>query len=180
MTRGRPGELLVADVGTGSGVIAVTIASKIEGSRLIATDSSPSALAVAERNARRAGVTDRIEFVEGSLLDPLEARGLAGRVAAIVSNPPYVPSGDIDGLPAEVRDFEPRSALDGGADGLDCLRTIAQDGPALLAPGGALLVEVGDGQADEVSAMLSSALTDVRILKDYAGRARIVAAQKRP
>lgn len=180
MTQDRRGELLLADVGTGSGVIAVTIASKIESSRLIATDSSPSALAVAERNARRAGVADRIEFVEGSLLDPLASRGLAGRVAAIVSNPPYVPSGDIDGLPAEVRDFEPRSALDGGADGLDCLRTIAQDGPAFLAPGGALLVEVGDGQADEVSAMLSSALADVRILKDYAARARIVAAHKRP
>jgi release factor glutamine methyltransferase len=180
MARGRTGELLVADVGTGSGVIAVTIALKVKEARLIAMDSSAPALAVARKNAEKAGVADKIEFVEGQLLEPLRPTAFAGHIAAIVSNPPYVATDDIEGLPAEVRDFEPREALDGGPDGLDCLRAIAQDGPALLAPGGELILEVGDGQAAAVGRMLSSGLDDVRILRDYAGRDRIVAARKTP
>ncbi|MBM3307415.1 MAG: peptide chain release factor N(5)-glutamine methyltransferase [Candidatus Eisenbacteria bacterium] len=173
-TAHRAGGLLVADIGTGSGVIATTIALKVPAAAVYATDVSAEAVALAERNAQRAGVADRVRFLVGPLFDPLDAAGLRGRLSAIVSNPPYVRSEDIAGLPSEVRDFEPRVALDGGVDGLDSLRAIAQDGPVFLAPGGALFLEVGEGQARAVEEMLKPALRDVRAYKDYAGRARIV------
>lgn len=172
------GRVIAADVGTGSGVIAVTIAQKFPGALVFATDSSPDALEVAARNAARAGVGDRIELLEGELLEPLLGAGLAGRLSLLVSNPPYVAGGCIDTLPAEIRDFEPRAALDGGPDGLDCLRVMAQDGPALLAEGGALALEVGDGQAEAVAVMLRGAMGEADILRDYAGRDRIVAGRK--
>lgn len=169
---------VVVDVGTGSGVIAVTMAQKVAGVRVLATDSSPAALEVARRNAQRAGVAERVEFLQGSLLEPVVAAGLEGRVSLLVSNPPYVPTGDIESLPPEVRDFEPRAALDGGPDGLDCLRVMAQDGPALLEPAGAVALEVGLGQAAIVAAALEGRLGNAEIRKDYAGRDRIVTARK--
>lgn len=172
-------DMLLADIGTGSGVIATTLAMRFPSARVLATDVSAEALAVAERNARSAGVEDRIEFAAGSLLAPLEERGLAGRLAVIVSNPPYVRSGDIQGLQPEVRDFEPRSALDGGQDGLDCIRGIAQDGPAFLDGGGLLAVEVGDGQAAQVRRLFEERMDGVDVHKDYAGRERIVTGLKR-
>lgn len=177
-TGGR--DVLVADIGTGSGVIAVTLAQKIPRARVYATDSSGAALSVAAKNARRAGVVDRIVFCEGRLLAPLEEKKLAGRLSAIVSNPPYVPSGQIQHLPAEVRDFEPREALDGGPDGLDSLRIIAQDGPRFLAAGGAIVLEVGDKQEGKVAGMLRASLGNAEIFKDYAGRERIVVGRKAP
>jgi release factor glutamine methyltransferase len=180
LDEGRVSEspVTVADIGTGSGVIAVTVALKRPTAAVYATDSSSAALGVARRNADRAGVADRITFLEGPLFQPLREAGLAGRLSMIVSNPPYVPTGDIDGLEPEVRDFEPRDALDGGPDGLDYLRKIAHDGPAFLSPGGVMLLEVGDGQAAAVRGLLGEALTDVRILRDYAGRDRIVTGRK--
>jgi release factor glutamine methyltransferase len=171
--RGGAGPI-VADIGTGSGVIATTIALKVPGAFVYATDTSSDAVAVAARNAARAGVADRVRFLVGRFLEPLRSEGLAGKLSAVVSNPPYVRSGDIATLPAEVRDFEPREALDGGPDGLDSLRAIAQDGPEFLARGGAVLLEVGDGQAPVVEDMLRAALGSVRTFKDYAGRDRIV------
>jgi release factor glutamine methyltransferase len=172
-------EVLAADVGTGSGVIAVTLAQKFPDVRVLAIDSSSEALEVASRNAERAGVAARVEFIEGNMLEPLNGHGLEGRISLLVSNPPYVASGDIDTLPREIRDFEPRGALDGGVDGLDCLRVMAQDGPAVLAPGGAMALEVGDEQAEKVAAMLRESLGEVSIEKDYARRDRIVVARKR-
>jgi len=171
-------EAMLADVGTGSGVIAVTMAQVFPVARVFASDSSPDALEVAARNAERAGVGDRVEFLEGELLEPLEREGLSGRLAGLVSNPPYVRTGDIETLPPEVRDFEPRGALDGGPDGLDCLRVMAQDGPAMLASSGAIALEVGDGQAAAVAAMLRAGLGSAAIEKDYAGRDRIVSGRR--
>jgi len=168
----------VADIGTGSGVIAVTIAQKCLLATVYATDSSAAALEVARRNAERTGVGERIMLLEGPLFEPLREAGLSGHLSMIVSNPPYVPSGEIDDLQPEVRDFEPRAALDGGPDGLDYLRKIAQDGPTFLRPGGALVLEVGDGQAEAVRAMLEASLTDVEVLRDYAGRDRIVTGRR--
>jgi release factor glutamine methyltransferase len=173
-----PSPLCVADIGTGSGVIAVTIALRRPSAAVYATDSSADALVVARRNAERAGVLDRITFLEGPLFEPLRELDPPGRLSMIVSNPPYVPTGDLDGLEPEVRDFEPRGALDGGPDGLDYLRKIAHDGPAFLAPGGAVVLEVGDGQAEEVREMLREGAEDVEVHRDYAGRDRIVTGRK--
>ena len=169
---------VIVDVGTGSGAIAVTMSQRVAGARTVATDSSPGALAVARRNAERAGVASKVEFLVGSLLEPVVAAGLGGRVSLLVSNPPYVASDDIESLPREVRDFEPRAALDGGPDGLDCLSVMAHDGPALLAPSGAIALEVGLGQASAVARMLEGRVGDVEVHKDYAGRERIVTGRK--
>jgi len=171
---GAPEGAVVADIGTGSGVIAVTLAQKVAGARIVATDSSATALAVARRNAERLGVGERIEFLEGSLLDPLKDAGLGGSVSLLVSNPPYVRTGELDALPEEVRSFEPLLALDGGEDGLDCLRVLAQDGPALLTDGGFALFEVGLGQAETVAALMEGRVAETGVRKDYAGRERIV------
>jgi len=165
---------VVADLGVGSGAIAVSLAVSLPEAQLYCTDTSREALDVARRNAQKHGVGDRIHLREGNLLEPLDDLSFH----AIVSNPPYVRSGDVDTLPAEVRDFEPRAALDGGPDGLDSLRAIAQDGPEFLAPGGALLLEVGDGQAPGVEEMLRGRLVRVETHRDYAGRARIVTGRK--
>jgi release factor glutamine methyltransferase len=165
---------LVADVGTGSGVIAATVAARVPGARVYATDVSPEALKVAARNVERAGAADRVVFLEGEMLQPLLGEGLAGKLTAVVSNPPYVPSGELADLQAEVRDFEPREALDGGEDGLECLRVLVQDGPGLLTSGGFMALEVGDGQAPEVARLLKDRLGNADVHKDYAGRDRIV------
>jgi release factor glutamine methyltransferase len=177
-TAGREAPV-VADVGTGSGVIATTVATKVPSAVVYATDVSAAALEIAARNADRAGVAGRVTFLEGEMLQPLYGSGLAGSVTAIVSNPPYIPTGDLAGLPAEVRDFEPRGALDGGEDGLACLRVLVQDGPELLTPGGFLALEVGDGQASTVADMMRETLSDVDVRPDYAGRERIVTGKRK-
>jgi release factor glutamine methyltransferase len=170
---------VVADIGTGSGVIATTVAMKVPAAVVYATDVSGAALEVAARNAERAGVAERVTFLEGEMLQPLRESGLVGRVTALVSNPPYIPTGEFAGLQAEVRDFEPREALDGGEDGLDCIRVLVQDGPDVLSPGGFLALEVGDGQASGVAELMKSGLGDVEVHKDYAGRDRIVTGFKK-
>jgi release factor glutamine methyltransferase len=167
-------DLIVVDIGTGSGVIATTVAMKVPEARVYATDVSAAALAVAARNAERAGVAERVTFLEGEMLRPLRGEGLVGKVTVLVSNPPYIPTGELEGLQAEVRDFEPREALDGGEDGLDCIRVLVQDGPEFLSPGGFIALEVGDGQASVVAELMRERLADVDAHKDYAGRDRIV------
>jgi len=173
-----PARLLVADIGTGSGAIAVALAAQRPDWRLVATDLSPDALAVAKANAERHGVSDRIAFIRGDLLEPFAA-GDAGDIPDIVvSNPPYIPSSDLPGLQREVRDFEPRLALDGGADGLDSYRRMADrlrrfpSAPRLVA------FEVGFGQARAVADLLAAAgrWPDIRIIRDYAGIERHVVA----
>jgi len=141
----RPDARSVLDIGTGSGCIAVALAHDLPGAAVTAIDISPAALAVARRNAGRNGVA--VEFLAGSLLEPVAGR----RFDLIVSNPPYIPSRDIDGLEPEVRDFDPRGALDGGVDGLDVYRALIPAAPEYLHPSGWLLVEVGIGQAPEVA-----------------------------
>jgi len=171
--------LTLADVGTGSGVIAVTLASKLPGATVYASDIDESIVDVARGNAERAGVADRIRFLIGSLFEPYGEEGLEGTLDAVVSNPPYVPSGDLGALPREVRDFEPTAALDGGEDGLDYLRAIAHDGPRFLAPGGILAVEIGERQAEAVAGLMGESLEGVEVRRDYAGRERIVLGTKR-
>jgi release factor glutamine methyltransferase len=163
----------VADVGTGSGCLAVCLALEFPGARVTATDTSEAALAVAARNARRHRVDGRIAFRRASMLD-----GVPAPVDLLASNPPYVPTGDIATLMPEVRDFEPREALDGGADGLDVIRALVAAAPAALGPGGWLIVEFGFGQADAVGDLVGrSALDLVRITNDLQGIPRTVIAR---
>lgn len=154
---------LIVDVGTGSGCLAVVLAREVPGARLVATDVSLRALAVARRNAARHGVIDRVTFVETSFLD-----GLAETPDIIVSNPPYVPSVSGPGLTPEVRDYEPTVAVFGGEDGLDGLRSVLEEAAAKLAPGGWLIMEFGYGQDESVTALVKNitALSLVKIRND--------------
>jgi len=176
--QGQEPPLAVADLGTGCGNIAVTLAVHLPQARLWATDISSQALHLAQTNARHHGVDDRMRFIPGDLFEPL--RRLEGSLAAVVSNPPYVPSDQMPGLPAEIRLHEPLIALDGGADGLALIRRlVAQAGP-FLAPSGVLALEVGAGQASAVVGLLAQARTfaNIQAIKDYNGIERVVLAEK--
>jgi release factor glutamine methyltransferase len=167
------GATRVLDVGTGSGAIAVALAHEVAGLELDALDCSREALAIARENAARNGVAERLHPLEGDL-DKLSG----GPYDMIVSNPPYIPTTDLAQLAPEVRDFEPRLALDGGRDGLEAYRRLAAQAGPMLRPGGWLLVEVGIGQAEEVSALFRAAgLEEIAVRDDYAGIARVVAAR---
>ena len=146
----RGGRLL--DLGTGTGAIAVTLLAERPDARGVATDLSPAALAVAGENARSLGVADRLELREGSWFAPVD-----GRFDIILSNPPYIPEGDISDLSPDVRNFDPSLALSGGTDGLDPYRIIATGAATHLAEGGHVLVEIGAGQADDIEAIFAGA-----------------------
>ena len=160
-----------ADLGTGSGAICISILKFVKSSRAVAVDISEEALAVAKFNAEKFHVDDRAEFFCGDLFAPL-----TGKIFdAIVSNPPYIPQGELESLQAEVR-REPRTALDGGEDGLNFYRRIISDAPKFLVDGGALAVEVGVNQSAAVKKFFeASGFVDVKIFKDLAGIERVVA-----
>ena len=142
--------LRIADIGTGSGCLAVSLATEFPRAQLVATDTSEAALRVARRNAARHGVEPRITFRHAHLLDTL-----SGPFDLIVSNPPYVPDGEP--LPRDVADYEPAAALFAGADGLDVLRVLIPAAAAPLAGGGTFVVEFGFGQADRVETIARDA-----------------------
>jgi release factor glutamine methyltransferase len=150
MHRRRSRPLRIADLGTGSGAILLALLAELPNAFGIGTDVSVQALFVARDNARRLGFP-RAQFVACNL-----AAALRGTFDVIVSNPPYIASADIAALTPEVRDFDPPGALDGGSDGLDVYRLIAAAAPALLAPDGVLVVELGAGQADAVAALFAA------------------------
>ena len=141
----------IVDIGTGSGCIAVALAKVIQHARVIAIDISYEALEIARENARRNGAANQIEFIEGDLCRPLAALDLDGKVDFIVSNPPYVAARDRAALQPEVRDFEPGTALFGGAEGLGFHKRLLEEAPLYLKPGGYLICEIGYGQADEAA-----------------------------
>jgi release factor glutamine methyltransferase len=144
--------LRLADIGTGSGAILLALLSEWPNAWGIGTDISEAALRTAKANARQLGFAPRAAFVACDY-----TAALSGAFDLIVSNPPYIRSGDIGALAAEVRDHDPRRALDGGADGLDAYRLIAPQAARLLAPGGCLILEVGQGQSGDVEALLTRA-----------------------
>lgn len=171
---------IIADIGTGSGCVAVALATVLPSASLCATDLSQAALDLARSNAVRHGVQDRVVFLKGDLVGPLRGRGLEGRVAAVVSNPPYIPEGEIAGLPLEVGSFEPRLALAGGVDGLAIHRRLLNEAADFLAPGGLLALEVGLGQADGLRrmALAAKAYGRIRTIPDAAGIERVVCLDK--
>ncbi len=171
---------VLIDVGTGSGCVAITLATILGRAQLVAVDRSPEALAVARANAERHGVADRIEWVEGDLLGALRERGLAGRVEVIVSNPPYIAETDWMGLQPEVREFEPRSALVGGPTGTEFHERLLDESAEFLAPGGTLVMEIGQGQLPAVRKMAeqSGRYEPLRVVTDEAGIDRVVVLQR--
>ena len=164
----------VVDVGTGSGAIAVSLAAAWPAVRVVATDVSAEALAVARRNARRVlgpGWWRRVRFRHGSLLEPVR-----GPVDLIAANLPYVRSEEMAGLPVSVRRFEPALALDGGGDGLEAYRELLRQAPGKVRPGGVVLMECDPRQADELAALARAAHPGgtVTVRRDLAGRERVV------
>ena len=164
--------LHIADIGTGSGAICLSVLRYLAGTVADTVDISPEARAVAEENAASLGLADRVTFHTGDLLQPL--RGMT--FAAILSNPPYIPEADIAGLAPEVRLKEPHTALSGGRDGLDFYRRLAKEAPAMLVPGGFMAFEVGIHQAEPVAALAKAnpLIARTEILPDYAGIDRVV------
>lgn len=172
--RPRTAALRIADLGTGSGALALALLSELPNAAAVCTDISLGALTVARDNARRLA-QKRAAFVTCSM-----ASALRGPFDLIVSNPPYVASAGIAALAPEVRDYDPHLALDGGKDGLDFYRMIAAAAPALLAPGGAAIVELGIGQAEPVTALFAAAgLAPAQPCPDLNGVPRALIAETR-
>ncbi|MDQ6733930.1 MAG: peptide chain release factor N(5)-glutamine methyltransferase, partial [Nitrospirota bacterium] len=172
---------LIADVGTGSGCVAIALAHALPKAILYATDRSTQALALAQENAKRHGVGDRVIFLLGDLLSPLQRLGLYGRFVAIASNPPYIAENELMALQPEVRLFEPRLALDGGNDGLLFHRRLVREASDFLQPDGILAIEVGEGQAIQVSGLAQDGENyyNVQTFQDMAGIERVILLKKR-
>ncbi len=175
--RTAPAGPAALDFGTGTGCIAIALAAKCPAARITALDISEEALTLARENAARNQVAERIEFLSGAGLAPLTA-GPPRTFDLIVSNPPYIASAEIATLDPEVRDFDPRTALDGGADGLDFYRLLARDAKKFLAADGRIMVEFGDGQADALQVIFGNENWIVEAVReDYSQRARILIAR---
>ncbi len=173
-TRARSMSMRALDICTGSGCVATTLGRERVTSHVLATDLSADALAVARDNALRLGAYN-VAFRRADLF-----AGIAGPFDVITANPPYIPSAEIATLDADVRDFEPRGALDGGADGLDLVRRVVDGARALLEDGGILAVEVGSGQAGEARACFErSGYVEIEIARDYAKIERVVSGAHR-
>jgi release factor glutamine methyltransferase len=173
---------MILDVGTGSGCLAISLAVNIPGAVIIASDKSVPALHLAQINALRHGVAQRILWVAGDLLSHLLSRHLAGKVTAIIANLPYISHAEWEHLSPDVKDFEPRLALDGGPDGLDVYRRLLIASPGLISSKGFILMEVGVGQADLLcrEPSLTKAFEIIKVRPDFQGIPRMVCVQPRP
>ncbi len=167
----------VLDVGTGSGCLALAIAKQCPGARVIAIDISNDALAVASANAAALGLSDRVEFRQGDLVEAVLGEG---PFDLIVSNPPYIPSGDLENLEPGVRDFEPHLALDGGYDGLRIVQRLITTAPESLMKGGWLVLEIGSAQEAPVRIMIDDAggYSLSPTIRDAANHPRVIRASR--
>lgn len=181
-SQGRAGEsgegYLIADVCTGSGCVAIALAKHLKDARVVATDISDAALAMAARNATRHGVADRVDFLEGDLLDALHGHASAARAGSLhylVANPPYIPDDEWADVPPNVKDHEPERALRGGADGLDLVRPLVA-GADLVRPGGLMLIEVAASRAAQARALVAAheRVHHVEIVQDHEGLDRVI------
>lgn len=177
----RGSGMLIADLCTGSGCVAVALAKRLPGARLIATDLCEDALALARENAQHHGVAERIEFLAGDLLAALDAHPVArnaGSLAVLCANPPYIPDDEVPTLSPDIKNFEPHAALCGGADGLALVRRLVKAAPGFLAPGGVLALEIGAGQAERVAKGLGAyGFVEVQRERDYGGIERVVSGR---
>jgi len=165
----------VLDLGSGSGNIALSVAAELPGSTVTAVDTDDAAVRLTRANAARAGVSESVEVMSGDLFEPLSGEAAFD---LIISNPPYIPEGMRESLPAEVRDFEPAGALFAGPEGLDLIRRIVAGAPGHLADGGWLVLEVDESHAGRVEEMLAGeGWTGVEVFQDLAGRPRVVRAR---
>ncbi|WP_045052740.1 peptide chain release factor N(5)-glutamine methyltransferase [Aliterella atlantica] len=166
------------DLGTGSGAIALGLAEAFPQAQIHAVDRSNEAIAIAKKNAENLGFSDRISFYQGNWWEPLAF--LKGKLSGMVSNPPYIPSALVPQLQPEVANHEPRLALDGGEDGLDCIRHLVTTAPDYLQTGGIWLVEMMAGQAEAVIELLKEqgSYTNIQIHTDFAGIERFAQAQR--
>ena len=167
------GERRFAEIGVGSGCVTLSILKNVMGAEAICGDISGDALAVANRNAERLGLSNRVEF----LVSDLFAAFHRAKFPLIVSNPPYVSVGEMAGLDREVRDFEPRCALTEEGDGLTVIKRLIEEAPTHLSPKGTLIFEFGFGQDEQIMKLFGSAWADARILKDIQGIPRTVVAR---
>jgi release factor glutamine methyltransferase len=178
---------VIADIGTGSGCIAVALAKELPGATIYATDISAAALAVARRNAARHSVADRIYFLESDLSQPLpqsvsrQSNSGVSRFDLLVSNPPYIPRRDANTLAAEVRDHEPAIALYGGEEGYELYASLVALAALHLKPGGIFVAELGHDSLPAVQPLLdSNPWTSVGVTNDLAGIPRVIAAERLP
>lgn len=171
------GNLRVLDLCAGTGCVGITVADRLKNARVVLMDLSDGALDLCKKNIRRNNLTSRVVHMRG---DALQAPNHAlGQFDMLVSNPPYIPSGDIPGLDSSVKDYEPLMALDGGADGLDFYRAITKLWMPALKPGGHLIYEVGIGQSEKVAMMLVRAgFESIRITRDTGGIDRVVEGRR--
>jgi len=165
----------IADIGTGSGAIAVALAHTLPAAKITATDLSPAALNIAQQNARSNRVQDRIDFRLGDLLTPLAGQ----QFEIIASNPPYIPQTDHDSLAVEVREHEPHSALFAGPAGLEIYRRLIPEARQFLASNGWLVMEIGYGQQPAIEGLLqASSYHNIHFIPDYQGIPRVASAQR--
>jgi len=167
--------LRIADAGTGSGCIAITMAAELPEARVVASDVSREALEVARDNARRLGVADRVSFVEGAWADPLRAHA---PFDVLLSNPPYVTTAEVGELAADVRNYEPHTALTAGDDGMQAYEALLREAPSLVVQGGYVALEVDPRRAERVAALVAGSWPQaaVRRVEDLTGRDRVVEA----
>lgn len=172
-------EIVIVDIGVGSGNIAITLATKISNARIFAVDISPDSLIVAKINAERHHVLDKITFLCGDIFKPLEGYGIESKIHFIVSNPPYVAIGEFENLQEEVRNYEPYGALVSGQDGLQMFKRIIAGANIWLKPGGLIVCEVGEKQIQKVACLLEDAgcFKKTEFIEDYQHIYRIIVAQ---
>jgi len=180
--RTRNGEQFICDLCTGSGCVAVAIARNFANCRIVATDISDAALAIAEKNVAKHGLMNRIKLLQGDLFEPVIAGLGPAKFDLIVCNPPYVSEPEYEKLAPNVKDFEPKSALTAGKDGLDIIKKIIADANQHLKPTGTLMLEIGNEQGNTVRNLLETAgyFSTVKIEKDYSNLDRLAVAVTKP
>lgn len=178
---GKSGEgVCFADIGTGSGAISLVLLKNMPEARALAIDISADALEVARRNAQRHSLTDRVEFLQGDLLAPLEDHPTGRDLHYLVSNPPYIPDNEWDAVEPNVKDYEPHGALRGGADGLTFVRPLLSEAPRYIRPRGLLLIEIAAATAGQVLELAKAhpMLESPRIMQDLEGHPRVLVARR--